>query len=216
MASRVEGEDLPAINAFEPELIIISAGFDAHAKDDIQGPVNLGVKEQDYEWLTTELMKIANSHAKGRVISVLEGGYRIQGGPVSAFGRSVAAHVRTLFQPNAEKYDAEASKAEFNEELRVRREIREKREAEAEAERIAFLERLAEEQNEAAANVDGDADFDADASGEKRPAADSDVPAPSGKRRRGAPVDYAALNAKIEAEAAAKRAAADGTAMDHD
>jgi len=211
-----KGKILPAINAFEPELIIISAGFDAHAKDDIQGPVNLGVKEQDYEWLTTELMKIANSHAKGRVISVLEGGYRIQGGPVSAFGRSVAAHVRTLFQPNAEKYDAEASKAEFNEELRVRREIREKREAEAEAERIAFLERLAEEQNEAAANVDGDADFDADASGEKRPAADSDVPAPSGKRRRGAPVDYAALNAKIEAEAAAKRAAADGTAMDHD
>ncbi|ABO97979.1 predicted protein, partial [Ostreococcus lucimarinus CCE9901] len=74
-----KGKILPAINAFEPELIIISAGFDAHAKDDIQGPVNLGVKEQDYEWLTTELMKIANSHAKGRVISVLEGGYRIQG-----------------------------------------------------------------------------------------------------------------------------------------
>lgn len=212
-----KGKILPAINAFEPELIIISAGFDAHAKDDIQGPVNLGVKEQDYEWLTSELMKIANAHAKGRVISVLEGGYRIQGGPVSAFGRSVAAHVRTLFQPNAEKYDAEKSKAEFNEELRQRREIREKREAEEEAEHRALLERLAEEQREAM-DTDGgdgaakDAGEPADGTGEKRAAEDAppteDAPAPS-KRRRGAPVDYAALNAKIEAEAAAKRAAAD-------
>ena len=212
-----KGKILPAINAFEPELIIISAGFDAHAKDDIQGPVNLGVKEQDYEWLTSELMKIANAHAKGRVISVLEGGYRIQGGPVSAFGRSVAAHVRTLFQPNAEKYDAEKSKAEFNEELRQRREIREKREAEEEAEHRALLERLAEEQGQAM-DTDGgdgaaeDAAEPADGTGEKRAAEDApptaDAPAPS-KRRRGAPVDYAALNAKIEAEAAAKRAAAD-------
>ena len=211
-----KGKILPAINAFEPELIIISAGFDAHAKDDIQGPVNLGVKEQDYEWLTSELMKIANAHAKGRVISVLEGGYRIQGGPVSAFGRSVAAHVRTLFQPNAEKYDAEKSKAEFNEELRQRREIREKREAEEEAEHRALLERLAEEQGQAMDTDGGDGTADADAepadgTGEKRAAEDApptDAPAPS-KRRRGAPVDYAALNAKIEAEAAAKRAAAD-------
>jgi len=212
-----KGKILPAINAFEPELIIISAGFDAHAKDDIQGPVNLGVKEQDYEWLTSELMKIANAHAKGRVISVLEGGYRIQGGPVSAFGRSVAAHVRTLFQPNSEKYDAEKSKAEFNEELRQRREIREKREAEEEAEHRALLERLAEEQRQAMETDGGDGTADADAepadgTGEKRAAEDAppteDAPAPS-KRRRGAPVDYAALNAKIEAEAAAKRAAAD-------
>lgn len=212
-----KGKILPAINAFEPELIIISAGFDAHAKDDIQGPVNLGVKEQDYEWLTSELMKIANAHAKGRVISVLEGGYRIQGGPVSAFGRSVAAHVRTLFQPNSEKYDAEKSKAEFNEELRQRREIREKREAEEEAEHRALLERLAEEQRQAMETDGGDGTADADTepadgTGEKRAAEDAppteDAPAPS-KRRRGAPVDYAALNAKIEAEAAAKRAAAD-------
>ena len=211
-----KGKILPAINAFEPELIIISAGFDAHAKDDIQGPVNLGVKEQDYEWLTSELMKIANAHAKGRVISVLEGGYRIQGGPVSAFGRSVAAHVRTLFQPNAEKYDAEKSKAEFNKELRQRREIREKREAEEEAEHRALLERLAEEQRQAMETDGGGADDataePADGTGEKRAAEDApptdDAPAPS-KRRRGAPVDYAALNAKIEAEAAAKRAAAD-------
>ena len=65
------GKTLPAIAASKPDLIIISAGFDAHAKDDIQGPVNLGVKEADYEWLTEELCKIANTHSQGRVISCL-------------------------------------------------------------------------------------------------------------------------------------------------
>lgn len=200
-----KGKILPAINAFEPELIIISAGFDAHAKDDIQGPVNLGVKEQDYEWLTTELVKIANAHSDGRVISVLEGGYRIQGGPISAFGRSVATHVRTLFQPNAEKYDAARAKTEFNAELRVRREIREKREAEEEAERQAYLERIAEEERAMMESNDAmDAD---DANGEKREAEIDPEQTPSKRSRRGAPVDYAALNAKIEAEAAAKKVA---------
>jgi hypothetical protein len=176
----------------------------------------LGVKELDYEWLTTELVKIANAHAHGRVISVLEGGYRIQGGPVSAFGRSVAAHVRALFQPNAEKYDAESSRAEFNAELRVRREIRERREAEAEAEHKAFLERIAEAQAAQEETETGTAE--AEDNDRKRSAPDAaetetetaappeSEPTPS-KRRRGAPVDYAALNAKIEAEAAAKRAA---------
>lgn len=208
-----KGKILPGLDAFKPDLIIISAGFDAHAKDDIQGPVNLGVKELDYEWLTTELVKIANAHAHGRVISVLEGGYRIQGGPVSAFGRSVAAHVRALFQPNAEKYDAESSRAELNAELRVRREIRERREAEAEAEHKAFLERIAaaegareETETETGIAADDDRKRSApDAETETAPP-ESAEPTPS-KRRRGAPVDYAALNAKIEAEAAAKRAA---------
>ena len=106
------GKTLPAIAAFKPDLIIISAGFDAHAKDDIQGPVNLGVKEADYEWLTEELCKIANTHSQGRVISVLEGGYRIQGGVVSAFGRSVAAHLRVMFRENHEQWDPEAAKKE--------------------------------------------------------------------------------------------------------
>ena len=200
-----KGKILPAINAFEPELVIISAGFDAHAKDDIQGPVNLGVKEQDYEWLTTELVKIANAHAKGRVISVLEGGYRIQGGPVSAFGRSVASHVRTLFAPNSEKYDTEASKTELNEELRHRREAREKREAEMEAERLAYMERERElDTANAAANDNNNTDAHAPATDTdaKRPATDAidAEPTPSKRGRRGAPVDYAALNAKLDAE----------------
>ena len=123
------GKTLPAIAAFKPDLIIISAGFDAHAKDEIQGPVNLGVKEADYEWLTEELCKIANTHSQGRVISVLEGGYRIQGGVVSAFGRSVAAHLRVMFRENKEGWSAEACQKELDHELKQRRLQKEAQEA---------------------------------------------------------------------------------------
>ena len=83
--------------------------------------MNLGVKEADYEWLTEELCKIANTHCQGRVISVLEGGYRIQGGVVSAFGRSVAAHLRVMFRENKEGWSAEANQKELNHELKQRR-----------------------------------------------------------------------------------------------
>lgn len=53
-----------------------------------------GLVEEDYEWVTRHLVRIANTHCDGRVVSVLEGGYKIQGGLVSAFARSVASHVR--------------------------------------------------------------------------------------------------------------------------
>jgi acetoin utilization deacetylase AcuC-like enzyme len=74
--------------------VLISAGFDAHRKDAINMGY-LGLVEEDYEWVTRHLVRIANSTCNGRVVSVLEGGYKIQGGLVSAFARSVAAHVRT-------------------------------------------------------------------------------------------------------------------------
>jgi len=60
----------------------------------------LGLIEEDYEWITRHLVRIANTFCDGRVVSVLEGGYRIQGGMVSAFARSVAAHVRGLVEGN--------------------------------------------------------------------------------------------------------------------
>jgi hypothetical protein len=86
---------LPRITEFKPDLILISAGFDAHHKDAINcGYVSL--REDDYEWITLQLMKIANTTCQGRIVSVLEGGYKIQGRIVSAFGRSVASHVRAL------------------------------------------------------------------------------------------------------------------------
>jgi len=54
------------------------------------------ISEEDYYWVTRQLVKIANKTAGGRIVSVLEGGYRVHGGPVSALGRSVASHVRAL------------------------------------------------------------------------------------------------------------------------
>ncbi len=88
-------EILPKLYNFTPDLIIISAGFDAHRKDDINLGY-IGLIEEDYKWITEELMKIGNSCCKGRIVSVLEGGYAIQGNQVSAFARSVLSHVETL------------------------------------------------------------------------------------------------------------------------
>jgi acetoin utilization deacetylase AcuC-like enzyme len=89
------GVVLPRLLQFKSDLIIISAGFDAHAKDSINSGL-CGALEQDYEWLTQALVAVANESCEGRIVSVLEGGYRIQGMCVSAFARSVAEHVRVL------------------------------------------------------------------------------------------------------------------------
>jgi acetoin utilization deacetylase AcuC-like enzyme len=83
---------LPALHAHRPEMIFISAGFDAHAEDDL-GQMRL--VEDDYRWMTREIMAIAKQYAKGRIVSCLEGGYNL-----SALGRSVAAHVKALAEPD--------------------------------------------------------------------------------------------------------------------
>ncbi|MEP6965765.1 MAG: histone deacetylase family protein, partial [Polaromonas sp.] len=84
----VTGQWLPALEAFRPELIYISAGFDGHREDDMG---NLGLVEADYEWVTQQLMAVARRHCRGRVISCLEGGYTL-----SSLARSAAAHVKVL------------------------------------------------------------------------------------------------------------------------
>jgi acetoin utilization deacetylase AcuC-like enzyme len=81
---------LHRLEDFKPEMIFISAGFDAHREDDLGG---LGLVEADYAWITAKIMDMAKRHAKGRIVSCLEGGYNL-----SALGRSVAAHVRTLIE----------------------------------------------------------------------------------------------------------------------
>ncbi len=81
---------LPRIDAFNPDLVIISAGFDAHRRDPLG---NLNLVEADYVWATRKLMEIAQKHCGGRVVSVLEGGYDLEG-----LARSVAAHVTTLIE----------------------------------------------------------------------------------------------------------------------
>ncbi len=84
----VSREWLPALHAFQPEFIFISAGFDAHREDDMG---QLGLVEKDYAWITGEVVDIANQYCQGRIVSMLEGGYAL-----SALGRSVEVHVRRL------------------------------------------------------------------------------------------------------------------------
>lgn len=79
---------LPALNAFRPQFLFVSAGFDAHVLDDMSG---LALTEADYAWITTELVRIAGAHADGRLLSMLEGGYE-----PGALGRSVERHLRAL------------------------------------------------------------------------------------------------------------------------
>jgi acetoin utilization deacetylase AcuC-like enzyme len=84
----MESRLLPRIDAFRPDLIVISAGFDAHRLDPLGG---LNLVEEDFAWVTERLMEIAEKHAKSRIVSVLEGGYHLE-----ALARSAAAHVEAL------------------------------------------------------------------------------------------------------------------------
>jgi acetoin utilization deacetylase AcuC-like enzyme len=84
----VESQILPRIEDFDPDLIVISAGFDGHRYDPLGG---LKFVESDFVWVTEKVMEIAEKRAKGRIVSVLEGGYELEG-----LSRSVAAHLLTL------------------------------------------------------------------------------------------------------------------------
>ncbi len=81
---------LPALDGFKPDFVLISAGFDAHRDDPL---ASLNFVEADYDWATAEIMKVADKHAKGRVVSTLEGGYDL-----GALARSAAAHVKALMR----------------------------------------------------------------------------------------------------------------------
>jgi len=89
----MEGTILPRVYAFKPELILISAGFDAHRADPL---ANIELVEQDFAWITARLCDIAEAHCGGRVVSTLEGGYDLD-----ALAASVAAHVQVLMERGA-------------------------------------------------------------------------------------------------------------------
>ena len=72
----------------------------------------IGIQEKEFEWLTEQLVRLANKYCQGRIVSALEGGYRIQGGIVSAFARSVASHVRALSAPTHAQWSWDDVKAE--------------------------------------------------------------------------------------------------------
>jgi acetoin utilization deacetylase AcuC-like enzyme len=84
----VETHWIPRLEAFRPQMVFISAGFDAHREDDMG---QLGLTEQDYAWITQRIRQVAQRHAQGRIVSCLEGGYSL-----SALARSVEAHLRVL------------------------------------------------------------------------------------------------------------------------
>ena len=84
----VDGIWIPRLEEFKPQLIFISAGFDAHREDDMG---QLGLVEADFQWITKRIKYVAQRHCEGRIVSVLEGGYNL-----SSLARSVEAHVRVL------------------------------------------------------------------------------------------------------------------------
>jgi acetoin utilization deacetylase AcuC-like enzyme len=86
----VQDHLLPALHRFRPELVLVSAGFDAHFED-CMGQLNL--LDSDYYWITREIMTVAAQHAKGHVVSTLEGGYELH-----ALGRAVVQHLRALMR----------------------------------------------------------------------------------------------------------------------
>ncbi|MGH8819926.1 MAG: histone deacetylase family protein [Rhodoferax sp.] len=85
---RIEGEMLPALRHWKPDFLVISAGFDAHRLDPLAG---LNLDDEDFHWITRELMQIAESACQGRIVSILEGGYSLEG-----LATGAAAHVRAL------------------------------------------------------------------------------------------------------------------------
>jgi acetoin utilization deacetylase AcuC-like enzyme len=86
----IESQWLPALENFKPQMIFISAGFDAHREDLLGG---MALVEADYAWITREMMSVAAEHSQNRIVSMLEGGYNL-----SALGRSAVAHVGALRQ----------------------------------------------------------------------------------------------------------------------
>jgi acetoin utilization deacetylase AcuC-like enzyme len=83
-----ESRILPRLRDFRPELVVISAGFDAHYRDPL---ANINLDEEDFAWATQKIMDVADQYAGGRIVSLLEGGYDLQG-----LGNSAAAHVLAL------------------------------------------------------------------------------------------------------------------------
>jgi acetoin utilization deacetylase AcuC-like enzyme len=89
----VESRILPALHDFGPDILIVSAGFDAHAADPL---ANLRLVEADFLWATERLAAMARRHCEGRIVSMLEGGYDL-----NALARSVAVHVKALMDTGA-------------------------------------------------------------------------------------------------------------------
>jgi Histone deacetylase domain len=176
---------LPYLREFDPDLVFISAGFDGHRKDTMNFGY-VGMVEDDYEWVTEQLVKVANTCCNGRVISVLEGGYKIHGGIVSPFARSVASHVRALVEGgrSRELYDAQEGvwESQFEHHLYERRE----KKKEQEREQLRLMEDV-NRQNVLLQLA-------------SRGGTPEDPDAPSSRKRKRNPVDYKELFKQMQQE----------------
>mmetsp|Transcript_27949 Transcript_27949/g.61564 ORF Transcript_27949/g.61564 Transcript_27949/m.61564 type:complete len:1058 (-) Transcript_27949:88-3261(-) len=173
---------LPLLREFDPDIIFISAGFDAHKKDSMNFGY-VGMVEDDYEWVTEQLVRLANTCCNGRIVSVLEGGYKIHGGIVSPFARSVASHVRALVDGgrSRELYDLQDGEWESQFERHLIDERERKRQQKLEK------MRMAEAQSRRALYVD---DNGADGTGDDN----------SGRKRKRNSVDYRQLYEQMKRE----------------
>jgi acetoin utilization deacetylase AcuC-like enzyme/ankyrin repeat protein len=165
------------LRSFEPDLILVSAGFDAHAHDALEAG---GLHDRDYVWMTSELVRIAEACAQGRLVSVLEGGYQVAGGFVSSLARAVGSHVSALTQPSL------LGATWMADEAAERLESALKFEDAWQTNRLAMM----------------DAKAKGSAGGSAAPAApeqDNGAPARRSKRPRGS-VDYGALEVKLQEE----------------
>lgn len=186
---------LPELVSFDPDIIFISAGFDAHKKDEMNSGF-IGLVEADYDWVTREIVKVANHCCEGRVVSVLEGGYKIGGRFISAFARSVATHVRALGNASNARWDP----LDVQHEQEIER--RKKMHASKLGRRIAANNCNQNHDGKTAGN-EGLIDSTPASAFEKAPDQNEEKVAsqgvPSGKRRRNA-VDYVSLNQQLEEE----------------
>jgi len=218
--SRIEWRDayrrtiLPRLEAFAPDLIIISAGFDAHKKDAMNWGY-LSLLEDDYAWLTKNLVAMANKCCKGRIVSALEGGYQIGGGALSAFARSVSAHVDALSEGGNEMWDANDAMWESEHENKLLRDLAKRRAMKAEQERAAADEEMAarlaalaaankaskarESKSTGLSSSEEGSEMEEEDDNEV-PAPREDGPPPKRSRRASGAVDYVALAKKLDSE----------------
>eukprot|EP01038_Epipyxis_sp_PR26KG_P006205 gene6205-8545_t len=186
----------PRLLQFIPDIIFISAGFDAHKKDTINGGY-IALVEDDFEWITNNLVAIANTCCEGRIISALEGGYQISGEFCSSFAKSVKIHVESLAQGSKcnHKFNVEESNKEKETEEKIISKMREKLEklkanAAREAEQLLNAYRIGENLNEGISSPVTNAVVS--------PPIEAAIVDEQSKKRRRPQVDYAALDQKLK------------------
>ena len=203
----------PRLMEFRPDCIFLSAGFDAHRKDEINGGY-IALVEEDYDWVTANLIRIANTVCDGRVVSALEGGYMTKGEHCSSFAKSVKAHVAAMCSKeginSSAKYSVEEAALEQGAEHNMIRSLYLKRQqkAEQEAIRVAqhqamFEARAAQDQQEMSNSFTTapvsmaavSSSVDVETSGEV--VMDDGGSARKRRRSSGSKVDYVALNKEL-------------------